>query len=198
VDLHDLVPHLVGHQAEAGVRAMEQPDWAAAALIHRERGIRRGDPRRDELTPQLLAEASARVILWNEAGRRAMPSEAYREARQRLHGRDLLDFRPAASGEPVVILDGVERSLREAVAEALDPSPRKIQIAVPAMPSGYRQIKRIAGFEFGEDRAAVARKRLLEPPKDDDQPDVGGGSPAPPPAPRIQPATPAQPRRKTP
>ena len=181
VDLHDLVPHLVGHQAETQVRALGSPALAAAALVARERGLRRIA---DELRPHVEAEASARVVLWDAAGRRDLHPDAYREARQRLHGRDIQDFRAAASG-PVVIMGGVEMSLQEAVAGALE--PRRVQIAVP---SGYKKPKRIAGFAFGGDPAAGVRDRLLEGPAQapgaSQEPPKPAAPPSPQPDPRIR------------
>ena len=182
LDLHDLVPRLVGAEAEAKVRTLGLPRKVAASLVAEEHGIRGEDSRLDELRHQIHAEASARVLLWDTAGQRNLAPDAYREARQRLHGRDLLDFRPAASGEPVVLMDGVEMSLREAVVEAR--APRKVQIAVPAMPEGYRRIKRIDGFAFGTDAAADVRERLLgqapqaaSVPQETSEPDQGPDTP---------------------
>jgi hypothetical protein len=160
MDLHDLVPRLVGDQAEAKVRTLGLPHLAAAALVAKECHLPQIT---DELRPHVQAAASARVVLWDEFGRRDLPHEDYRPARQRLHGRDLVDFRPgSSSGEPVVILDGVERSLREAVAEAM--APRKVQIAVP---SGYVRPSRgtlATARALAEAAAKVTDKGLPDDP----------------------------------
>ena len=137
LDLGDLAHHLVEHQVVATIQKFGPPQDAAFALVGMQRGLI-SEEAMVAHAPNLRAEAVARVMLWarmawDKATGLFMPRE-YREARERLHDRDLTDFRPVEGGEPVVVMDGRELPLAEAVRRAMTPALPS-RIVVPELPA---------------------------------------------------------------
>jgi len=137
LDLCDLVPHLVGHQAVTTIQKFGPPREAAISLVAERRGLTTEDGIRAH-EPHLRAEAVARVMLWaravwDKATGLFLPAE-YREARERLHDRDLTDFRAGTGGEPVVVMAGREMPMAEAVRRAMKPAMPS-RIVVPELPT---------------------------------------------------------------
>jgi hypothetical protein len=135
-DFGDLYPHLVD-QAEHQVRRLGPPQGTAIAMVAKGRGLASmAAIQAQGVESNVWAEAAARVLLWtraawDKASGLFLPRE-YREARERLHDRDITDFRPVQGGEPVVLLDGTLRPLAEAVERSLRPP---VRLAVPALPA---------------------------------------------------------------
>jgi hypothetical protein len=138
-------PHEAGELVRLTLAEQDLPDWAkqiylkpemlaAAMAVIMDRHL----PPFPEIPPvtrgHLVVEGIARKWLWDASGQHKLSFHGYEDARQRLHeSRNLTDFRPSSQDgrHPVVILDGREIPLRQAVAEATAP---KAQIAVPELP----------------------------------------------------------------
>jgi hypothetical protein len=106
--------------------------WAAMDIVCMERD-RRLSLTLPKVGVHLVSEAEFRQALWEGAARLHLSPDVYQEARQRLHAGPLESFQRDAAKQPVVILDGVEMGLQEAVQRAVKPAPPRI--VVPELPA---------------------------------------------------------------
>ena len=213
LDLCDL-KDLAEHQAVAFVQKLGPPVEAAFGLVGQERGLTSMSAvLAHGVEPNLRVEAVARVMLWaravwDKATGLFLPRE-YREARERLHDRELTDFRPIKGDGPVVIMDGREMPMAQAVERALRPS---LRIVVPEMPApaptssdeprtplkkplkmGGKSIAYVSG---GTDDGFLRRQEARETPIIN--PNGSGNGPAPAPAPASVEPTVKKPNRLLP